>query len=522
MLPPLKYRFPDGYDIGRLIRELADRYPVRTERSRSETISFYDTFDWRLYHRSLVLYTAGSRLFLRKLFGAAPIHHAEVTAPPVFLRDIPEGVLKKKLAPIVDVRALRKLAELHSRSTPYRIANHEGKTVARILHEENRVLPDTDAPLLAETLWWKPARGNVGESRGVRKRLEEAGFTVHEKEDLFFAAMKESGEEPGGYSTKPDVALDPGMRSDEAVKTVLRFLLRVMRVNAENLEKDLDAEFLHDFRVALRRTRSALSQMKHVFPAETARRFRKELSSVGKISNPLRDLDVYLLNEDACKKMLPASLRDDIDPLFDYLRMKRSREFREVIRRGKSGMFRNLLREWDGFLQKPGTEDPTAPDAALPIRDVAQRRIRKQYERVLKEGNRVLDDPKGERLHLLRIECKELRYLLEFFSRLFSPRKIRGRIGQLKKLQDLLGSYNDLRVQERYLLDVARELRETGRQAEKTPLAIGSLVRTLNREKQALQGAFAKTFAEFASPANRKSFRDLFPTASEPFKKGAS
>jgi CHAD domain-containing protein len=512
MLLPLKYRFPDEYDVGRLIRELAERYPVRTEKSESETISFYDTFDWRLHHRSLVLYTAGTRLFLRRLFETATIHHAEITAPPVSHRDIPDGDLKKELAPILSVRALRKLAELHSRSTPYRIANREGKTVARILHEEIRIVPDTDGPALAETLWWKPARGGLGESQEVRKRLEEAGFTANAKEDIFFAAMKESGKEPGDYSTKPDIPLDPGMRSDEAVKIVLRFLLQVMRANEENLEKDLDTEFLHDYRVALRRTRSALSQMKRVFPGEITRRFRKELSSVGKVSNPLRDLDVYLLNEDACREMLPASLRDDIDPLFDYLREKRSRVFREVIRRGKSRTFRKLFQEWEEFLQEPGTDVPTAPDAALPIREVAQRRIRKKYERILREGTRVLDDPKGEGLHLLRIECKELRYLLEFFSRLFPRRNIRVLIEQLKKLQDLLGSYNDLRVQEQYLLDVARELRKTGRQSKKTPLAIGSLVGTLNREQQRLKDAFAETFAEYASPENQKSFRALFPS----------
>lgn len=506
---PVKYRFPVGYDIRRLIRELAERYPVRTERSTSDTLSMYDTFDWRLYHRSLVLYSAGTRLCLRRLFETAPMHRVEISAPPVFLRDLPEGDLRKTLAPILGVRALRNLAELHSRTTPYRIANQEGKTVARILHEEIRGSPDTDAPALAESLWWKPARGPV-ESREVRKRLEEAGFTVHEREDVFFAAMTERGMEPGGYSTKPDIPLEHGMRSDEATKLVLRFLLQVMRVNEEQLETDLDTEFLHDYRVALRRTRSALRQMKRVFPKEIARRFRKELSSVGKISNPLRDLDVYLLNEDAYREMLPASLRDDIDPLFDHLRRKRSRAFREVIRRGKSKPYRKLLREWDEFLQKPGTDGPTAPEAALPIREVAQRRIRKKYERILREGNRVLEDPKDDQLHLLRIECKELRYLLEFFSRLFPRRKIRVLIGQLKKLQDLLGACNDLRVQERYLLEVARELRKTGRQSNRTPLAIGSLVGALNREKQQMQGAFAETFAEYASPANQRSFRELF------------
>jgi len=312
-------------------------------------------------------------------------------------------------------------------------------------------------------------------------------------------------------SIQPDPILG-GMRSDEATRIVLRFLLQVMMVNEENLEKDLDTEVLHDYRVALRRTRSVLSQMKRVFPREIVRRFRKDLSSVGKISNRLRDLDVYLLNEDSFRKMLPASLRDDIDPLFDHMRRKRSRIFREVIRRGKSRRYRKLFQEWDEFLRKPGTDFPTAPDAALPIRDVAQRRIRKKYERVLREGKRVLEDPKGEGLHLLRIECKELRYLLEFFSGLFPRRKVRVLIGQLKKLQDLLGSYNDLSVQEQYLLDAARELRKTGRQSEKTPLAIGKLVKILNREKLTLKGAFAETFAEYSSPANRKSFRALFPS----------
>ena len=107
MLLPVKYRFPDGYDVGRLIGELAERYTVRTGRSTSDILSMHDTFDWRLYHRSLVLVTAGTRLFLRRLFETAPLHAAEINAPPVTIRDIPEGDLRKTLSPILGVRALR-------------------------------------------------------------------------------------------------------------------------------------------------------------------------------------------------------------------------------------------------------------------------------------------------------------------------------------------------------------------------------------------------------------------------------
>jgi CHAD domain-containing protein len=115
------------------------------------------------------------------------------------------------------------------------------------------------------------------------------------------------------------------MRSDEASKIILRSLLQVMKTNEAYIEKDLDTEFLHDYRVAVRRTRSALGQIKNVFPKEPTLRFKKDFSFVGKLSNQLRDLDVYLLKKDAYKALLPSVLRDDIDPLFDYLSNKRSK-----------------------------------------------------------------------------------------------------------------------------------------------------------------------------------------------------
>ena len=58
--------------------------------------------------------------------------------------------------------------------------------------------------------------------------------------------------------------------------SVLLHLLSAMRANEEGTLRDLDTEFLHDFRVAVRRTRSALSQIKDVLPAEIEERYRAE------------------------------------------------------------------------------------------------------------------------------------------------------------------------------------------------------------------------------------------------------
>jgi len=113
-------------------------------------------------------------------------------------------------------------------------------------------------------------------------------------------------------------------------------------------------------------------------------------------------------------------------------------------------------------------------------------------------------------LHVLRIECKKLRYLMEFFASLFSRKKIRILIDQLKKLQDNLGDFNDLGIQKEYLLNISTEIPATHQLAKKPLLAIGSLIGTLEKERQIVKNAFAKTFTDFASPENQELFRRLF------------
>jgi CHAD domain-containing protein len=516
MLPFRKFQIPPGHDVKRWIRELADRYSVQEGRIREERSSFYDTFDWRLYHRSLVLYSCGNKLFLRKLFDNAVHHSVNLVSPPVLIGDLPDSELKNRLAPIVKVRALGKLADFYSRKTPYRILSRGKKPVARLVHEEIRLSRDKDSPALTAYMWWKPGKDSSRSSRNLVKRLEGAGFTVIGKEDIYVKALKAAGKKPGDYSSKVTIRLDPDMRSDEAAKTVMRFLLRVIRINEAQLGKDQDTEFLHDFRVAIRRTRSALGQMKKVFPSEITARFRKDLSYVGKITNELRDLDVVLLNEERYKAMLPESLRGDIDPLFSHLRGKRAQAFQDVIRDLESDEYRIILKEWGALLNVTHQVIPDASDAVLPVRDFAREKIYRKYRRIVKDGTLILENTKDEMLHALRIHCKELRYLLEFFASLFPRKEIIGFVGQLKKLQDMLGAFNDFGVQEQYLLNVTEELHATGQQSEKTIESIGVLNEILDREKQKVKDAFSKTFTEYASPANRRVFREMFAFKESP------
>ena len=176
----------------------------------------------------------------------------------------------------------------------------------------------------------------------------------------------------------------------------------------------------------------------------------------------------------------------------------------------RSKKYAKILHDWEAFLKVPREDSATAANAKLPVIYLARKRIYMKYRGVVKAGNLIIKNTEDEMLHVLRIQCKKLRYLMEFFSSLFPRKKINVLIEQLKKLQDNLGDFNDLCVQEEYLLNITKKLPATHQQLKKTLVTIGSLIGTLDRERQAVKDAFSKTFTDFASPANRKLFRELF------------
>ena len=99
---------------------------------------------------------------------------------------------------------------------------------------------------------------------------------------------------------------------------------------------------------------------------------------------------------------------------------------------------------------------------------------------------------------------------MEFFTSLFPSKKISRLIKQLKKLQDNLGEFNDLSVQQEYLMHMAAELPIDYRRSRKALVATGYLVENLGYEQKGVRANFAHTFTEFASQGNQYLFRRLF------------
>jgi len=446
------------------------------------------------------------------LSGGEALNCLTCDSAPEFVWDLPESQLRNRLEAIIKMRALLPLADIHTRSNTYRILNKDEKTVARLVLTEVRTLDEEDEAPLATYLSLRPVRGYPKYSRKLAKHLRRTGQVTSMSEDLYFSALRQAGKKPGSYSGKLNLQLKPKKRSDASAKVIHRFLFKIMKANEAGIKADIDTEFLHDYRIAIRRTRSALSQIRNVFPTEVTEHFKQTFRTLGQRTNDLRDLDVYLLSEAEFEARLPAAMRQDIVPLFDYLRLLREQALEEVIAGLSSDEYAQALNEWEAFLKEPVPKKTDAANAKLAIVTLAQKRIYKRYRRVIQDGDTILTHTQDELLHALRIECKKLRYLMEFFASLFPRKKMNRLIKQLKKLQDNLGDFNDLSVQQEYLMHMAAELPMDDPRSRKALVATGYLVENLGYKQKKVKANFADTFTEFASPANQKLFRQLFAT----------
>ena len=87
--------------------------------------------------------------------------------------------------------------------------------------------------------------------------------------------------------------------------------------------------------------------------------------------------------------------------------------------------------------------------------DLAADRTRRAHGRVLKLGSAITGSSPPESLHTLRKRGKELRYVLEFFASLYDPAAYRAVLGDLKRLQDCLGDFQDSQVQREEIQSLA-------------------------------------------------------------------
>lgn len=516
-----EYLIPDGMkpqdvkDSIHVQRRLAEE-PAATIARR-----YYDSFDWAVYLAGAAVEERldGERHLLvwHDLRVDTPALEQEIAAEPGFARDLPPGPVRERLEPVVPLRRLLPLIEVRSAVHTLRLLNDDEKTVARLILEEDRYIDAArgrEGPL-ASRLRLVPVKGYEDDLRETAQMLDRDMDLAPACAPLLLDALAAAGRRPADYSSQLNYHLDPNKRADASTKEILLGLLDTIEANVAGTKANLDPEFLHDLRVAVRRTRSALTQIKAVLSPDAVEDFKGRFSWLQEITGPVRDLDVYLLDFASYRDKLPHALQSHLEPLREFLLAHYDESQKALVKDLDSTRFRATIRDWRAFLESPVPERSAVANAMRPTKAVADECIWRMYRRVHKEGRAIVGDSPPEELHEMRKSCKKLRYLIEFFDSLYPPREIRDSIKLLKVLLDNLGGFQDLAVQAGNMRHIAQRMRDEGRGGTDTLLAMGVLVGDLLIRQQEARVKFAEIFATFDGKQNQDRYSALFAPATK-------
>jgi CHAD domain-containing protein len=494
-----------------IVEALSAQFTVRTGPQQLFRRVRLDTFDHRLQAVGLTLEhrisATAERLVLDR-----PAESSTVTVPVTKLRwpaladALPSGPVRDAIAPVAGIRALMVASNERRRMHRLELLNGEGKTVARVELDE----PASQAHTVPAQVWLLTLRGYDAPARRAALLLAGAGLSpVQDVQDRL-----------ADYLPPELTADDPATM---LLSSVLHDFMMTMGHNLPGLLDDVDTEFLHDFRVAVRRTRSVLKLGRPALPEAMRTRWEPTFKWLGDLTTPVRDLDVYELDLPTMAGWLVATDPADLEPFATHLRSRRTAERRALVRGLRSVKYRRLMTEWADELYNLGgtadnhtadnhTADNHIPDGAdreqLSAGQLAESSISRAYRRVARGGALIGAESPAADLHALRKRCKELRYALEVFTPVIDDAARKRAVTDLKGLQDVLGRFQDSEVQRQALRGFAEEMMVDGTPAAAV-LAMGELIGHLDAEQDRARKEFDVAFARFVRPSSRQMMHRL-------------
>jgi hypothetical protein len=187
-----------------------------------------------------------------------------------FSKDISNPAVGKKLSRILDDRAVVPLLTLDVRVHTFSLRSKDKQPLTLTIREF--ALPDMKKPL--------PAILELSSAKIGKNALKA----------LAIASLDAAGIKTVPGDAAPEISAEATIKS--AAITILKSELEILRYNEKGITADIDAECLHEFRVALRKTRVALDELNTVFPEDKIGAFMHKFDDLGAITNRLRDYDV--------------------------------------------------------------------------------------------------------------------------------------------------------------------------------------------------------------------------------------
>jgi CHAD domain len=296
-------------ELESVVEVLSAQYAVATGRKRLVRRTRLDTFDHRLGAAGLTLehqiVASGEWLVLGRLDGSSTVAVPMMDLRwPALADSLPQCSVRDAVTSVTGIRALMVASDEKRRLQRLELHNKDGKTVARVELDEPVSAAGAPAEVSVRSLL-----GYDEQARRAARLLTGAGLLA-----------VEHGADPLADSVPPTAPGDRDAAATALLTRVLSDFLATMRENLPGLLNDVDTEFLHDFRVAVRRTRATLKLGRPALPEVMRRRWEPAFKWLGDMTTPVRDLDVYQLDLPTMAGWLVSADAADLEPFATEVR----------------------------------------------------------------------------------------------------------------------------------------------------------------------------------------------------------
>ncbi|MGE0723847.1 MAG: CHAD domain-containing protein [Alphaproteobacteria bacterium] len=286
----------------------------------------------------------------------------------------------------------------------------------------------------------------------------------------------------------PIPALDASASAIDGLRAIGQASLHQMLGNLAAVTETDTADGVHQFRVALRRLRSALRLFRKLLAKPERKALGDGLRWLSQLFADAREWDVLI---DETLKPLAAEVDDGaLAPLLLAAEGRRTLAYAS-LRTALAGPepTRVLLQvaRWFEIGAVP-VRDGRGPPA---LGGFARRALRQARKR-LRERHETAAAASVEEWHELRILAKQARYATDAFRSLYPRRAVRPYLDALVALQDCLGGINDAAVARRMVADLAGDAPDPG-MATAAALVSGWTA----RERSGCHRAVARLWDEF-------------------------
>lgn len=478
-----------------------------------------DTFDGRLAAAGLRLVHEGAagRMGTLTLGGSGVVPaQIELAEPPRTAVDLPPGPIRRRLDAVLVERALVVVLDVTARGARFERRDRRDKIVTSAwLFDRLRARPgpygvvDDGAP--SKPPAWVLEAGRVTGHEQQRDRLESEldGLGLDRRRGSVLDVMADvSGVDLAGFDGSPTIPLRRTAPIIESTRAVLTHLTRSVDANWQGTLDDVDPEFLHDLRVALRRIRSVLGETERVLPAAFGAEARQRFRDLARATSDARDLDVYGLEWPTYTAALDEATVADLAPVLPLLAEHRAAAYDRLRRMLDDPATAEWRATWARWLAEPVTDHDQGSAQHRPTGPFVAHRLERAVERLLADGRAIDDDTPAEKLHDLRKDAKRVRYLVECLGGVVDEELRRPFVTPLKKLQTVLGEHQDAEVHIAHLRELSDDLHRR-RTSPATLVAVGRLAEQLDGRRARARAEFAHRWQRFDAKRTRRALRDL-------------